>query len=426
MSTFRLQGGRPLNGTLAIAGRKNAALPLIAASLLTTGQVKLHNVPEIDDVAVMLEILREIGATVEQSNGTVTISSANLTEASAHVPEEAGRRLRGSLLFLGPLLARFGRARLPHPGGCIIGKRTVGVHFDVVEALGATVEATAGWYEVVAPSDLHGTTFFLPEASVTGTENALMAAAGASEPVTLVNVAHEDHVVQLGRFLEQLGCTIDGLGGSTVTVRGWGDRLPTCDIELTVIPDELELGTFMIAAAVTCGTLTLTNLGEPLLTLPIRSLLASLGISFEYDEEARALTVSPPHQLKAGKIKTGTWPATPTDLQPPLALLATQAEGNTLIHDWMFEGRFSYVSGLTKMGADILICDPHRILITGPTPLTGTKLVSPDLRAGMAQLVAALAATGESVIEHPEIISRGYERIVERLQSIGAEIEYLA
>jgi UDP-N-acetylglucosamine 1-carboxyvinyltransferase len=422
MSTFRIQGGRPLTGTLAIAGRKNSALPLIAATVLNRGTTTLTNLPEIDDVAVMLDILEKLGATVKKGEHQVTINTANLTPANAVIPEEDGRRLRGSLLFLGPLLARFGRARLPHPGGCIIGKRPVGVHFDAVEAMGATITTEGDWYEVTA-NELHATTFFMTEASVTGTENALMAAAGGTEPITLVNVAREDHVIQLGQFLEQLGCRLDGLGTSSITVHGLGRALPQKDLTIEIIPDEIELGTFMVAAAVTSGELELTNLGDEHLTLPIRSLMKSLGVNFEdYPVQSR-LVIKPPHSFKPGTIKTGIWPGTPTDLQSPLALLATQTTGNTLIHDWMFEGRFSYVSGLSKMGADILICDPHRILVHGPTPLKGTKLVSPDLRAGMAQLIAGLVASGESIIEHGEVIERGYERLVERLSSLGAIIE---
>lgn len=421
MSTFRLQGGRPLTGSLAVAGRKNAALPLIAATVLNRGTTTLTNVPDIDDVAVMLDILTQMGATVQRDDHTVTINTAAIAPAGASIPEDDGRRLRGSLLYLGPLLARFGHARLPHPGGCIIGKRPVGVHFDAVEAMGATITTEGDWYEVKA-EQLHGTTFFLPEASVTGTENALMAAVGSTEPITLVNVAREDHVLQLGRFLESLGCQLNGLGTASITITGLGRSLPQTDLTVEIIPDEIELGTFMIAAAVTDGELELTNLGDSALTLPIRELMRSLGVNFEdYPAEGR-LQVKPPHQFKPGTIKTGIWPGTPTDLQSPLALLATQTEGNTLIHDWMFEGRFGYVGGLAKMGADILICDPHRILVRGKTPLHGTKLVSPDLRAGMAQLIAGLAATGETIIEHGEVIERGYERLVERLSSLGAQI----
>jgi len=425
MSTFRLQGGRPLTGTLAIAGRKNAALPLIAASVLNRGTTTLLNLPEIDDVAVMLDILEKLGAKIEKGAHQVIINTVDITPAGAVIPEDDGRRLRGSLLFLGPLLARFGHARLPHPGGCIIGKRPVGVHFDAVEAMGATITTEGDWYEVAA-DQLTGTTFFLPEASVTGTENALMAAAGGTQPITLVNVAREDHVIQLGQYLVQLGCRLDGLGTSSITVRGFGRSLPAEDITVEIIPDEIELGTFIIAAAVTDGELELTNLGDERLTLPIRSLMKGLGVNIEDYPAQKRLIIKPPHHFKAGTIKTGIWPGTPTDLQSPLALLATQTEGNTLIHDWMFEGRFSYVGGLSKMGADILICDPHRILVRGKTPLKGTKLVSPDLRAGMAQLIAGLAASGESVIEHGEVIERGYERLVERLSSIGAQIEEIS
>lgn len=424
MATLRIIGGKPLRGTVEISGRKNAALPILAASLLTTGKVTVEQVPEIGDVAVMLEILEALGATVEHNGTTLTIQTKQLQ--TTVIPTELAQKLRGSLLFLGPLVARAGSITLPHPGGCIIGKRPVGLHFDVLESLGARLKNRPDNYTVLAPRGLRGTQIFLPEASVTGTENAVMAAVLAKGKTELVNTANEDHVGQLISFLRELGYQIKGVGRSVVHIEGSNGVVSTKNIHLKLIPDEIEIGTFIACAIVTKGALTLTNVGENLISLPIRAIFNNFGVEPHYDERRQTITIRPPYRLQPAQIKTGTWPGIPTDLQPPLALLGTQVNGNTLIHDWMFEGRFAYVASLEKMGATILTCDPHRIVITGPTVLHGTKLVSPDLRAGITQLIAALAATGESIIEHAELIDRGYAKIVERLGALGADIERLA
>ncbi|MDO8472019.1 MAG: UDP-N-acetylglucosamine 1-carboxyvinyltransferase [bacterium] len=424
MATFRIIGGKPLRGTVEISGRKNAALPILAASLLTTGKVTIEQVPEIGDVAVMLEILEALGSTVEHNGTTLSIQTKQLN--TTVIPTELAQQLRGSLLFLGPVVARAGSITLPHPGGCIIGKRPVGLHFDVLESLGARINNRQANYTVSASRGLKGTQIFLPEASVTGTENAVMAAVLAKGKTELVNTANEDHVGQLIFFLRELGYQIKGVGKSVVQIEGSNGVISTKNIHLKLIPDEIEMGTFITCAIVTKGALTLTNVGENLISLPIRAIFNNFGVKPYYDERRQTIIIRPPYRLKPAQIKTGTWPGIPTDLQPPLALLGTQVNGNTLIHDWMFEGRFAYVASLEKMGATILTCDPHRIVITGPTPLHGTKLVSPDLRAGITQLIAALAATGESIIEHAELIDRGYAKIVERLEALGADIERLA
>lgn len=424
MSIFKITGGRKLKGQVAISGRKNAALPILAASLLTTGTVTIENLPQIGDVEVMLEILQALGAKIERDGELVKIQSKDLT--TTNIPVECAQKLRGSILFIGPLVARAGSITLPHPGGCIIGKRPVGLHLDVMEELGARIKNGATGYSVLAPRGLKGTQIFLTEASVTGTENAVMAAVLAKGETELVNIANEDHVTQVIQVLKQLGYDINGTGKSVLRITGSNGRLSSKNITVKLIPDEIEIGTFITCAIVTKSNLTLTNVGSHLINLPIRAIFKSFGVNVLYNEKKETITVKPPFKLKPAHIKTGTWPGVPTDLQPPLALLGTQTAGNTVIHDWMFEGRFAYVASLEKMGAAILTCDPHRIVITGRTSLHGTKLVSPDLRAGVTQLIAALAAEGESIIEHAELIDRGYANIVERLQALGARIERIA
>lgn len=422
MTIYRVIGGTPLNGTIRIAGRKNAALPVIAASLLTRGTVTVTNLPDISDANLMLHILETLGATVTTHADTTIFDTTAVKQTT--LPTDEARQLRGSVLFLGSLVARFGECKMPHPGGCIIGKRPVGLHFDILRQLGATVRNSDDHYHVTARS-LKGTTIFLLDASVTGTENALMSAALAHGTTTLMNAATEDHVGQLATLLVDMGYKIEGIGTSTLTVVGSSGKLSDVDVSVNLLPDELELGTLITAAVVTKGDVTMTHIGTNAQTLPIRAIFEWFGVNMIYNEPAQTLRVKGPHHLRPQYVKTGTWPGIPTDLQPPLALLATQIEGNTMIHDWMYEGRFSYVANLCKMGADIITCDPHRILVHGITPLFGTTTTSPDLRAGATQLIGALAAKGESVIDHAEIIERGYEHIVERLTSLKASVERL-
>ncbi len=425
MATFKIIGGKPLKGTVTISGRKNAALPILAASLLTSGKVTIKNLPHIGDVKIMLKLLQAFGAQVsETDNQTIIQTKEVLTSV---LPDNLAKQLRGSILFLGPLVARTGSVNMPHPGGCIIGKRPVGLHFDVLETLGSKIKVnTDNTYTVTTKRGLVGKQFFLTEASVTASENAIMAAVIAHGTTELVNVATEGHVVQTAEFLQKLGYQISGLGSSILKIEGSAGKLSTKNIEIEIIPDEIEIGTFITAAVVTQGNITLQNCGDSEINLPIRAIFDRFGVRTIYNKEQQSIIIRGPHKLMPTQVVTGTWPSVPTDLQPPLALLATQVNGNTLIHDWMFEGRFAYVASLEKMGANILNCDPHRILITGPTKLTGTSLVSPDLRAGITQLIAALTAKGESMIEHAELIDRGYANIVERLQALGANIERIA
>jgi UDP-N-acetylglucosamine 1-carboxyvinyltransferase len=420
MAQFRITGGSPLRGRLEIAGRKNAALKLIAATVLSTGTVTLRRIPEIADVQVMLEILTAMGASVsDQGSGTYAISTANLTDPV--IPAELGRKLRASLVLAGPLLARFGQVTFPHPGGDMIGKRSIAPHLKAFEQMGASIVQNPDSSYTIKAKSLHGDLIYLKEKSVTATENLIMAATRAHGLTTVYEAAEEPHIRNLCDLLRAFGFQISGDGTSMVKIEGRPDHLGS-DADITIIPDDIEVGTFAVAAAVTGGDLTLTGVGDKLDMLPILSQMDDFQMNYEYDEAAQTLRVMGSPKLKGTKVQVRPWPGFPPDLQSPFIVLATQAEGTSLIQDWMYEGRLYFVSLLQKMGANIVICDPHRVLVTGPSKLQGGRVLVPDIRAGAALLLAAMAAEGESLIEHTELIERGYARIDERLRSVGAQI----
>lgn len=412
MSKFVITGPTRLSGTVRVGGSKNAVLAVLPACLLATEPVTLHNVPKISDVAVMLEILRGFGMKIEGDSGTVRLDPSELR--TAMIEDDLAVRLRASITMLGPVLARFGTVRMVHPGGDIIGKRPVDVHLDGLQALGAKLKRHDGHYEL--SGKLAGAEIFQEEASVTGTESTAMAAVLADGRTEIRNAASELHVTDLMEFLIKLGAKIDGAGTNCLRIEGV-ERLGGA--EHTIRCDEIEAGTWMIAAAVTGGELKIQGVDlDNFAVIPIK--LREAGINFM--TKGDSTTVKPPHTLKAVELKTNLWPAFPSDLQAPLATLCTQAQGTSLIHDWMYEERFGYVKGLQALGADIKIEDPHRIRVTGPTKLRGTKIGSPDLRAGMTMVVAALIAEGETEVDHAEWIDRGYADIESRLRSLGAEI----
>ena len=419
MSTLHITGGTPLCGTLAIAGRKNAALKLIAASLLSDQPVHLYRVPEIADVATMLDILETMGAKVKRmGSGELIIDTSLVTQPI--IPHDLGRKLRASLVLVGPLLARFKTVTFPHPGGCVIGKRTITPHLQAFEELGATITFDGTVYQLKAEK-LIGCRVYLKERSVTGTENLIMAATRAEGQTTILWAAEESHIINLCDLLRSMGFIIRGDGTSTITIDGQ-PTVRTVAAQAQVIPDEIEIGTFAVAALVTQGTVTLTTIGTYLQVAPILSKLKDFNAHFSYNEVAQTLQLFPSPELTASSVQTNPWPGFPPDLQSPFAVLATQATGTSLIQDWMYEGRLYFTELLQKMGANIVICDPHRALVTGPTKLYRTSSITPDLRAGAALIVAALTAEGTSEIEHAELIDRGYMKIEERLASLGATI----
>jgi UDP-N-acetylglucosamine 1-carboxyvinyltransferase len=427
MERFVIQGGAPLSGTVVPAGNKNAALPLLACSLLTAEPVVLHNVPRIRDVEAMIELLADLGVAIERPGGNTVV----LTAADVHktdVDAALSERIRASFLTAGPLLSRFGAALLPPPGGDVIGRRRLDPHLDAFRALGATVEHGRD-IALTAPDGLRSTDFFMDEPSVMGTENALMAAALIPGTTVIRNGASEPHVQDLARMLNKMGAAIEGIGSNVMQVHGTG-QLGGC--EHTVSPDHIEIGSFMALAGVTGGELRIRQCVAEDLRM-IRMVFHRLGLRSEVDEDGDVVVPGGQDlkvQRDAGdyqsKVEDGPWPAFPADLTSIAVALATQCDGSVLIFEKMFENRLFFVDKLISMGAEITICDPHRAIVIGPRRLRGQRVSSPDIRAGMAMLIAALCAEGESEIHNVDMIDRGYERIDHRLQELGARIERVA
>jgi UDP-N-acetylglucosamine 1-carboxyvinyltransferase len=424
MEKFVIQGGAPLSGELTVAGNKNAALPILAACLLTEEELLLHRVPRIRDIEAQLALLERLGVAVEWvADNSVRLCAAAVADVA--VDEELSSQIRASFLLAGPLLARFGEARMPPPGGDFIGRRRLDAHLDAFKDLGAEVDG-ARWIELRAPAGgLCPCRIFMDEPSVMGTENALMAAALTRGPTTISNAACEPHVQDLARLLKAMGADVDGIGSNVMTVHG-RDRLGGA--EHTISPDHIEVGSFMALAAATGGELRIRDV-EPLDLLMVRRQFRRLGLRSEIEGED---VIVPPNQRLSiqsdlgdaiPKIEDGPWPAFPADLTSIALALATQADGEILIFEKMFENRLFFVDKLVAMGARITLCDPHRAIVSGPSRLHGERVESPDIRAGMAMLIAALAAEGTSEIGNIRQIDRGYEQIDERLRGLGAQIE---
>jgi UDP-N-acetylglucosamine 1-carboxyvinyltransferase len=423
MEKFVIDGGVPLSGTVVPAGNKNAALPIIAACLLTDEQVTLRNVPRIRDVETMLGLIATLGAEVERTADEVRIDASGVH--STDVDHDLAERIRASFLLAGPLLARFGRAVMPPPGGDVIGRRRLDPHLDAFRQLGAIVRHNGTIELETSPLGLRPCDFLMDEPSVMATENALMAAALTRGTTVIRNAASEPHVQDLARMLVAMGAPIDGIGSNVMTVHGTG-RLRGCTH--TIAPDHIEIGSFMALAGVTGGELVVKH------TIPedlrmIRLVFDRLGLRSEV--EGRDVIVPGGQRLQikndAGghtpKIQDGPWPAFPADLTSIAVALASQSEGSVLVHEWMFESRLVFTDKLQSMGAAITICDPHRAIVVGPRKLRGQRVSSPDIRAGMAVLMAALCAEGTSEIGDIHQIDRGYERIDERLRALGARIQ---
>jgi UDP-N-acetylglucosamine 1-carboxyvinyltransferase len=424
MEKFVIKGGVPLSGELTVAGNKNAALPILAACLLTEEELLLHRVPRIRDTEAQLALLEQLGVEVAWvADNSVRLCAAGVSEVS--VDEELSKQIRASFLLAGPLLARFGEARMPPPGGDFIGRRRLDAHLDAFKDLGARVDGDR-WIELSAPADgLCACAIFMDEPSVMGTENALMAAALTPGPTMISNAACEPHVQDLARLLSAMGAQVDGIGSNVMTVHG-RDKL--AGAEHMISADHIEVGSFMALAAATGGELRIRDV-EPMDLLMVRRQFRRLGLSSEID--GRDVLVPPGQALRIQsdlgdaipKIEDGPWPAFPADLTSIALALATQADGEILIFEKMFENRLFFVDKLVAMGARITLCDPHRAIVSGPSRLHGERVESPDIRAGMAMLIAALAADGVSEIGNIRQIDRGYEQIDERLRGLGAQIE---
>jgi UDP-N-acetylglucosamine 1-carboxyvinyltransferase len=424
MEKLLIEGGVPLSGTIVPAGNKNAALPLLACSLLTDEEVVLHNVPRIRDVDAMLLLLENLGVTTEwRDSNTVSLQAGNVTRTE--VDAGLAERIRASFLVAGPLLGRFGSALMPPPGGDVIGRRRLDPHLDAFRALGATVEHGHDIRIVSDNGGLKACDFFMDEPSVMGTENALMAAALIDGTTVIRNAASEPHVQDLARMLNKMGCAIEGIGSNVMQVHGMG-KLGGC--EHTVSPDHIEIASFMALAGVTGGELRIEDCVPEDMRM-IRLVFQRLGLHSELDGDAcvvpggQKLVVERDAGDYQSKVEDGPWPAFPADLTSIAVALATQCEGSVLIFEKMFENRLFFVDKLISMGAEITICDPHRAIVIGPRRLRGQRLSSPDIRAGMAMLIAAVCADGTSEIHNVRDIDRGYERIDERLRGLGARIE---
>lgn len=412
---FVIEGGYPLKGEVEIMGMKNAATPIIAATLLTSEPCLLKNIPKISDVETMVEILKSLGSEIDYlDEHSIRISNQNI---SLHrLDKDAVCKMRSSILFMGPLLARFGQVELPEPGGCIIGNRPIDTHLYALEQLGAKIERKNGFYGMRADS-LKGALIILPEFSVTATENAVMAAVLANGRTIIKLAAAEPHVQDLCNFLNRMGAKIQGIGTHTLIIDGVKELQ---GIEYTIIPDQIEIGTFAVATAVSRGEVKIKNIIPEHLEIILLK-LKQIGVKFEVGDNY--LKIFPSTNLKAFRLQTMPYPGFPTDLQAPFGVLATQCQGTSLIQDPLFEGRMNYVQELIKMGANAIIADPHRVIITGPTPLYGQEIKSFDLRAGATLIIAGLIAHGQTIISQAEVVDRGYERIEERLSGLGARIK---
>ena len=422
MERFVIEGGIPLNGTVIPSGNKNAALPILAATLLTDRPVTLHNLPNIGDVRTLLALLQDLGASVQwHDNHSATIQVARV--CSTCPDPNLFSQIRGSLTLLGPMLARAGQVTLTLPGGDRIGRRRIDTHISALSALGAKVKQNDS-LDMLAPS-LHGADIWLDEASVTGTENTIMAACLARGETTIRNAASEPHVQELCHFLNSLGAQIEGIGSNVLHIQG---RHSLEGGEYTIGPDFMEVGSFIGLAAVTGGEILIKN-AAPQHLAKIRMVFKRLGVHIQVQEDDIFVPADQPLAIvddlggAVPRIDDAPWPGFPTDIMSIALVVATQARGTVLIHEKMFDSRLYFVDRLIDMGARIILCDPHRAVVVGPSPLHGETLHSPDIRAGMALLTAALCAEGQSVIHNIHQIDRGYERIETKMQTLGARIE---
>ena len=423
MDRFIVQGGRPLQGEMTPTGNKNAALPMMAACLLTDQPVILQRVPAIEDVRVMCEVLRELGVQVSWKEDQLTLLAKDIDPS--RLSAELCRKIRGSILLAGPLLARCKQVQLAPPGGDVIGRRRLDAHLHGLAEMGAELEVSSEGIRLTT-SGLHPADLLLDEASVTATENLIMAAAATPGTHTLFNVACEPHVQDVCHLLVAMGATLSGIGTNRLVIEG-SASLSGATIELGA--DYIEAASYLAAAAVTGGSIRICNVHSPEVYRVLDRVFRRIGAGWKVDGkdgvyEARdSLQIGDDLGGAIPKIEDGIWPATPSDLMSLLLVTATRAEGSILFFEKLFESRMVWVDRLISMGARIVQCDPHRVLVTGPCELSGSHQTSPDIRAGMALILAALSAKGESIIENAQMIDRGYQRVDETLQHLGADIQ---
>ncbi|MDD3887200.1 MAG: UDP-N-acetylglucosamine 1-carboxyvinyltransferase [Patescibacteria group bacterium] len=417
MSKFIITGPNKLSGEISVAGAKNSALKAIAATVLTDQEVILKNIPSIEDVHVMFEILKDLGGQVEKVSEheyKVKVSEIKKTELDKNLVA----KLRASIMFLAPLLTRVSEVKFPFPGGDIIGKRPIDIYLDGLDQFGVEIKYERDYYHLKKTSEkLKATKFVFPIISHTVTESLIMAAVLAEGKTTLVNTACEPEVTNLVEFLNSLGAKITGAGTPNIEIEGVSKLSGG---EFTAIPDRIETGTFAILGALTGGDLKITNCNPSHLET-FWKILEKIGVNFEIGKDT--VKINPSNDLKAHEVRTHEYPGFATDLQAPATILLTQAKGLSMVYETIYEGRLFYTDMLNKMGANIIMCDPHRIVIQGPTKFYGAKLESPDIRAGIALVIAALIADGKSEIDNIYQVDRGYEKIEERLKTLGAKIE---
>ena len=417
MTKFIIEGGHHLQGEVQISGAKNAALPILAATLLTNESCTISNLPDIQDIRTLLEILESLGSKVSDlSNSQITIDNSNVIGNDPDFNKV--KKIRASVLILGPLLARFGKVKVTHPGGCHIGARPINVHLRAFEALGAKVSMDDQFYHIEANNGLIGNKLVLDEMSVTGTGNAIMAAVLAKGTTEIQLAAAEPEITNLIECLNKMGAKIQGANSHTLIIEGV-EKLHGADLK--IIPDRLEAGTFAIAAAVAHGDILIKGYIQDHLAI-FTNKLRDANVSFKLLENNQ-IHISRTTNIKPVNIRTDIYPGFPTDLQAPFAVLMTQADGPSKIFETMYDGRLNYLKELAKMGATADILDPHRAIISGPTALYGKEIESLDIRAGATLILAALIAQGKTTINNAELIDRGYERIDDKLKLLGVKIE---
>ncbi|MFA6408543.1 MAG: UDP-N-acetylglucosamine 1-carboxyvinyltransferase [Candidatus Paceibacterota bacterium] len=417
-----LAGERTLKGDIPVRGAKNDALKILAASFLFKDTVEITNVPAIDDIGALSNLIQDLGSTVLRTDRGVAVTAPN--DTSAKLDRTMAKKLRASVVLMGPILARYGKVSFPHPGGCVIGARPIDLFLRSFEKMGASYSVDDEYYHIEASSGkLHGADIFLDVASVGVTETVMMAATLADGTTYIRNAAMEPEIQNLANYLVKCGASIEGIGTPTLVIRG-GDVLESKGEEYHVIPDRIETGSFLILAALAADEVRVTGC-EPQHVRSLLSLLEQAGVNFTIESDA--ITVRKPSApYKAVNIKTHEYPGFATDLQAPMTVFLTQTDGESLVFETMFEGRLNYTQDLIKMGADITMFDPHRVMVRGPHPLTGRELEGPDLRAGLAYVIAGIIARKKSTISSIGHIDRGYDRIEERLREIGVDIERIS
>lgn len=413
---FVIDGKAPLSGSIAVVGAKNAALKALSASLLLDGEVSIERVPQIEDIHRLVDIMQDLGLVIDQEGSNYLIKN---TQAQKFVLEpHLHQKIRSSVLLVGPLLHQGGEVSFPHPGGCVIGQRPIDYFLDGFKSFGVTIQENSEGYTLTA-GQLHPAKIVFPRVSVTGTEAMMMFASRIPGRTVLINSAMEPEIPVLADFLNTCGAKITGAGTATIVIEGVQSLTGGT---YTTPPDRIEAGTFAILAAASNSELEITDIVPEDLEV-LWQLFRKSGVNFELGENSVRILPSPNLKAIPKDIVTHEYPGLPTDLQAPMTVLMTQAKGNSLIFETVYEGRLFYIDKLNSMGADILMCDPHRVIVSGPTPLYGRRISSPDIRAGIALVIAALIAEGRTEIDNIYQIDRGYERIEERLKSIGAKIE---